>query len=135
MQATQMHFMQLKLDLFRTIWTKFRNWLLEPVTPFPSILNSISLFSNPCVNNEPDRDRTNMAGLIASHPNNSTMQCGLKWILRKHSHFLTPVSSQLPGRLFSPSDICKKLSHHFLLHLPIGMGSYDHHAKYQGVFP
>ena len=43
--------------------------------------------------------------------------------------------SQLPGRLFSPSDICKKLSHHFLLHFPIGMGSYDHHTKYQGVFP
>ena len=43
--------------------------------------------------------------------------------------------SQLPGRLFSPSDICKKLSHHFLLHFPIGMGSYDHHAKYEGVFP
>jgi hypothetical protein len=29
----------------------------------------------------------------------------------------------------------KKLSHHFLLHFPIGMGSYDHHTKYQGVFP
>ena len=29
--------------------------------------------------------------------------------------------TQLPGRLFSPSDISKKLSHHFLL--------YDHHAK------
>ena len=43
-------------------------------------------------------------------------------------------ASQLPGRLFSPSDISKKLSHHFLLHFPIGMGSYDHHAKYQGVF-
>ena len=42
--------------------------------------------------------------------------------------------TQLPGRLFSPSDISKKLSHHFLMHLPIGMGSYDHHAKYQGVF-
>jgi hypothetical protein len=41
---------------------------------------------------------------------------------------------QLPGRLFSPSDKSKKLSHHFLLHFPIGMGSYDHHAKYQGVF-
>ena len=25
------------------------------------------------------------------------------------------------------------MSHHFLLHFPIGMGSYD--AKYQGVFP
>ena len=23
----------------------------------------------------------------------------------------------------------------FLLHFSIGMGSYDHHAKYQGVFP
>ena len=41
---------------------------------------------------------------------------------------------QLPGRLFSPSDICKRLSHHFLLHSSIGMGSYDHHPKYQGVF-
>ena len=45
------------------------------------------------------------------------------------------IKPQIPGRLFSPSDICKKLSHHFLLHFPIGMGSYDHHAKYQGVFP
>ena len=44
-------------------------------------------------------------------------------------------TSQLPGRLFSPSDNCKKLSHNFLLHFSIGMGSYDHHAKYQGVFP
>ena len=26
--------------------------------------------------------------------------------------------SQLPGRLFSPSNISKKLSHHFLLHFP-----------------
>ena len=42
---------------------------------------------------------------------------------------------QLPGRLFRPSDKSKKLSYHFLLHFPIGMGSYDHHAKYQGVFP
>jgi hypothetical protein len=50
-------------------------------------------------------------------------------ILRKHLK-----EAQLPGRLFSPSDISKKLSHHFLLHFPIGMGSYDHHAKYQGVF-
>ena len=45
------------------------------------------------------------------------------------------VFSQLPGRLFSPSDIFKKLSHHFLLHFSIGLGSYYHHAKYQGVFP
>ena len=43
--------------------------------------------------------------------------------------------TQLPGRLFSPGDIFKKLSHRFLLHFPIGMSSYDHHAKYQGVFP
>ena len=28
----------------------------------------------------------------------------------------------------------KKLSHYFLLHFPIGMGSYDHQAKYQWVF-
>ena len=52
------------------------------------------------------------------------------------NHFIgSMICSQLPGRLFSPSDICKKLSHHFLLHFSIGMGSYDHHAKYQGVFP
>ena len=31
--------------------------------------------------------------------------------------------AQLPGRLFSPSDTCKKISHHFLLYFPIGMGS------------
>ena len=42
--------------------------------------------------------------------------------------------AQLPGRLFSPSDKSKKLSHHLLLHFPIGMGSYHHNAKYQGVF-
>ena len=42
---------------------------------------------------------------------------------------------QLPGRLFGPSDICKKLSQNFLLHFSIGMGSYDHHTTYQGVFP
>ena len=48
---------------------------------------------------------------------------------------LIPSASQLPGRRFSPGDISKKLSRHFLLHFPIGMGSYDHHAKYQGVFP
>ena len=43
--------------------------------------------------------------------------------------------SQLPVRLFSPSDKFKKLSHHFLLHFSYGIGSYDHHTKYQGVFP
>ena len=52
------------------------------------------------------------------------------WVRRAWVSFYT----QLPGRLFSPCDKCKKLSHHFLLHFPIGMGSYDHHAKYQGVF-
>ena len=36
--------------------------------------------------------------------------------------------------LFSPSDTSKKLSHHFLVHLWINIGYYDHHAKYQGVF-
>ena len=41
--------------------------------------------------------------------------------------------TQLPGRLFSPSDISKKLSRHFLLHFPIDMSSYDYHEKYQGV--
>ena len=49
------------------------------------------------------------------------------------------INTQLPGRLFSPSDISKKLSHHFLLHFSIGitvqaLGSYDRHAKYQSVF-
>ena len=39
-------------------------------------------------------------------------------------------SSLVDYLLFSPSDISKKLSHHSLLHFPIGMGSYDHHAKY-----
>ena len=54
----------------------------------------------------------------------------------EHFHLLKKVPvAELPGRLFSPSDKCKKLSHHILLHFPIGMGSYDHHAKYQGVFP
>jgi hypothetical protein len=40
--------------------------------------------------------------------------------LKVNNYFM---SSQLPGRLFSPCDICKKLSHHFLLHFSIGMGS------------
>ena len=44
-------------------------------------------------------------------------------------------TTQLPGTLFCQSEICKKLSHHFLLHFTYGMGSYDHHGKYQGVFP
>ena len=54
---------------------------------------------------------------------------------KKNFFGLQVLEAQLPGRLFSPSDISKKLSHHFLLHFPIGMGSYDHHTKYQGVFP
>ena len=33
-------------------------------------------------------------------------------------------SEQLPGRLFSPSDRCKKLSHHFLLHFSIIMARF-----------
>ena len=52
-----------------------------------------------------------------------------------HNYCPISCSSQLSGRLFSPSDISKKLPHHFLLHFPNGMGSYDHHIKYQGVFP
>jgi hypothetical protein len=44
------------------------------------------------------------------------------------------VLQQLPSRLIGPSDIFKKLSHHFLLRFSIGMGSYDH-TKYQGMFP
>ena len=42
---------------------------------------------------------------------------------------------QLPGGLFSPSDKCKKTVSQLLLRFPIGIGSYVHHAKYQGVFP
>ena len=49
--------------------------------------------------------------------------------------FVNANSTQLPGRLFSPSNISKKLSHHFLLHFWNGIGSYNHHGKYQGVFP
>ena len=37
-------------------------------------------------------------------------------------------------KLSSPSDNCKKLSHHFLLHFSIGIGSYDHNTKYLGLF-
>ena len=47
---------------------------------------------------------------------------------------LTSYVAQLPGRLFSPSDICKKLPYHFLLHFRIDIGFYDNHKKYQGVF-
>ena len=57
------------------------------------------------------------------------------WAKIAFLYFYQARCAQLSGRLFSPSDISKKLSHYFLLHFPIGMGSYDHHAKYQGVFP
>ena len=55
-------------------------------------------------------------------------------LLNKSFWLLETDVAQLPGRLFRPSDISKKQSHHFLLPFPIGMGPYDHHAKYQGVF-
>jgi hypothetical protein len=38
--------------------------------------------------------------------------------------------TQLSGRVFSPSDIWKKLSQPLLLHFSFGMGTYVHHAKY-----
>ena len=55
-------------------------------------------------------------------------------LVRKKNHVKTKMFTY-PQYIYSPSDKCKKLSHHFLLHFPIGMGSYDHHARYQGVFP
>ena len=42
--------------------------------------------------------------------------------------------TQLPGRLFISSDMSKKNYPTTFLHFLIGMGSFDHHAKYQGVF-
>ena len=42
--------------------------------------------------------------------------------------------AQVPGKLFSPCEISKKLSHHFLLHFWIDMGSYDHQAKIRECF-
>ena len=44
------------------------------------------------------------------------------------------VHSSLDVYLAQVIYVSKKLSHHFLLHFPIGMGSNDHHVKYQGVF-
>jgi hypothetical protein len=38
--------------------------------------------------------------------------------------------AQLPGRVFSPSDIWKKLSQPLLLHFPLGMGTYVNKTKY-----
>ena len=80
-------------------------------------------------------------GFMLARPNRKIATLSTEFSRRK-IFFFPPLSlqffgyqeSQLPGRLFSPSDISKKLSHHFLLHFPIGVGSYDHHAKYQGVF-
>ena len=59
-------------------------------------------------------------------------QLSYVWFKKTEAHLL--LYTQIPGRLFSPGDTCKKLSYHFLLHFPIGMSPYDHHAKYQGVF-
>ena len=42
----------------------------------------------------------------------------------KKCHLTLWLTSQLPGRIFSPSDISKKMSRHFLLHFQIVMGSY-----------
>ena len=52
---------------------------------------------------------------------------GLRLISKKKKSLLSIKKAQV--------IYAKKLSHHFLLHFPIGMGSYGHHAKYQGVFP
>jgi hypothetical protein len=42
---------------------------------------------------------------------------------------------QLIGRLFSPSQKSKKLSHPFRVCFELGMGTYVHHTKYySGVF-
>ena len=41
---------------------------------------------------------------------------------------------QLIGKLFSPSQKVKKLSHPFRLCFELGLGVHVHHAKYQGVF-
>ena len=38
--------------------------------------------------------------------------------------------TQLSGRVFSPRDIWKKLSHPLLLHFTFGVGTYVHHTKY-----
>ena len=70
-----------------------------------------------------------------SHSHHSHENVATKKKIGRKGEKIGEIWAQLPGRLFSPSDISKKLSHHFLLHFPIGMGSYDHHAKYQGVFP
>ena len=65
-------------------------------------------------------------------------QCLAEWLFGRKSVFNSnmvilkwPLSeAQLPGRVFSSSDIWKKLSQPLLLHFPIGMGTYVHHAKY-----
>ena len=43
----------------------------------------------------------------------------------------TSTNTQLPGRLFS--SLSDTYMQNFQLHFPIGMGSYDHHTKYQNV--
>ena len=52
---------------------------------------------------------------------------GTKWTTKTRDLHTVPYLAQV--------IYAKKLSQHFLLHFPIGIGSYDHHAKYQGVFP
>ena len=51
-------------------------------------------------------------------------------VLEKVKMHYWSVQSQLPGRVFSPSDIWTKLSRPLLLHFPFGMGTYVHHTKY-----
>ena len=53
-------------------------------------------------------------------------------VVLSNTRYINAVA-QLRGILFSQSDIRKKLSHHFLLPFWIDIGSYDQHAKYQGV--
>ena len=63
--------------------------------------------------------------------NESVQSCGI--FIRQYLADINEVGAsgaQLPGRQFSPSDISKKPSNHFLLHFWIEMGSYDHHEKY-----
>ena len=53
-----------------------------------------------------------------------------KFRSRKISNSKLPSVPQLPCKVFSPSDIWKKLSQPLLLHFPFGMGTYVHHTKY-----
>ena len=56
------------------------------------------------------------------------------YLIADDTSYTTVAITQLPGRVFSPSDIWKKLSHPLLLHFPFGMSTYVHHKKYQGMF-